>query len=138
MNLIKQVKRTERGWGGHFCCAHDCLFRRNTLLECNDIKIVVSTVGSLRNTSINALHDYQIGFNRYYETMAFHSNYNDTRYYDANVSKQIYFESPWSINKLDADDEANEMHENVIEEISEKLRNGNRFGLEGKIIKEGE
>jgi hypothetical protein len=64
------VTRTERGWGGHFICADRCLFRRNTLLHNTDTgaKIVISTVGLMKGPDggIEA-----IGWERYYETMAF-------------------------------------------------------------------
>lgn len=127
------VKRTERGWAGHFCCAQDCLFRRNTLLEYNDIKIVVSTVGLLQNyqwKENKTLRDISrfttVGLDRYFETMAFHAS-NDWRYYDADVSRQINFDSPWAIAELDADDKANDMHEKVVEEITEKLLKGEKF-----------
>lgn len=123
INLLKEVSRVERGWGGHFICASRCQFRRNTLLSYKDIKIVVSTVGLME---VNGKFE-QIGLNRYYETMAFHANANDTRYYDADVSREISFESPWAISKLDADDKANIMHENVVNEISKKLKDGYRF-----------
>ena len=68
-----------------------------------------------------------IGVNRYYETMAFHSDPTDTKYYDANVSKQVYFDSDWAIAEPDADDKANEMHEAVVAEISTKLEQGYKF-----------
>lgn len=119
------VQRTERGWGGHFCCAHRCLFRRNTLLEYNDIKIVVSTVGGMRDLKEEGFKE--IGYQRHYETMAFRSDPEDTRYHDIDVSSQVYFESPWSIDHLDADDEANAMHEAVVKEISERLLKGESF-----------
>ena len=117
------VIRSERGWAGHFICANRCKFRRNTLLTYKDIKIVVSTVGLMQIAD-----NYEtIGAGRHFETMAFHSDKGDTRYNDADVSKQIYFDSDWAITEIDADDRANEMHEKVIAEISEKLLNGHTF-----------
>ena len=111
------VKRTERGWAGHFCAAQSCMFRRNTLLQSETESIVVSTVGNYRyNGAIR-----EIGCNRYYETMAFHSLVDDKRYHDADVGKQIYFNSQWSIAKPDADDLANDMHEKVVAEITELM-----------------
>ena len=117
--MEEKVKRTERGWAGHFCCSARCLFRRNTLLEYKDKKIIVSTVGQMKldNGEIDT-----IGYNRYYETMVFEANYLDTKYYDIDVTSQIIsFNNNWCINKIDADNEANEMHENVVNEISQML-----------------
>ena len=117
------VIRQERGWAGHFIAAHRCRFRRNTLLTYNDIRIVVSTVGLME---VDGKFE-TIGHNRHFETMAFHSDPNDTRYYDANVSKQVYFDSEWAIAEPDADDKANEMHEAVVLEITNKLLAGEAF-----------
>ena len=117
--MEENVKRTERGWAGHFCCSARCLFRRNTLLEYNNKKIIVSTVGQMQlpNGEIDT-----IGCNRYYETMVFEANYLDTKYYDIAVNSQIIsFNSNWCISEKDADNEANEMHENVVNEISQML-----------------
>jgi hypothetical protein len=127
MNMGGQiVKRTERGWAGHFICADRCLFRRNTLLECGGIKIVVSTVGLMVDihASNNVDKCTMIGCDRYYETMAFYANATDTRYHDADVGREVEFESPWMIDELDADDKANDMHETVVEEIMGKLQQG--------------
>ena len=119
-----EVKRTERGWPGHYICAPDCLFRRNTLLECGEKKVIVSTVGScIRNGKME-----QIGYQRYYETMAFEA-VEKNGYVDAVVSNTVDFESKWAINadhvtdlSPDVDNEANDMHEAVVAEITETLK----------------
>lgn len=119
------VNRTERGWAGHFICANRCRFRRNTLLAYNDIKIVISSVGLME---IDGKFN-EIGAGRYFETMAFHADKNDKRYFDADVSKQVHFDSNWAIAEVDADDEANEMHEAVVAEITKKLEQGYKFEI---------
>lgn len=124
-----KVKRSERGWAGHFCVAHKCLFRRNTLLEAGETKIVVSTVGLLREMTYGAKIE-EVGLGRIFETMAFHSRPEDTRYHDADVSRQVYFNSPWAIAEKDADDRANEMHEVVVAEITQRLMDGETFNEE--------
>ena len=121
--MEKELTRQERGWAGHFIGANNCMFRRNTLLSYNNIKIVVSTVGLMMvDREIES-----IGSDRYFETMAFHSDKNDVRYNDADVSQQISFESKWAIDKKDADDEANKMHEDVVTEITNRLLIGEQF-----------
>ena len=125
------IKRTERGWGAHFIGGRNCLFRRNTLLECEDVQIVVSTVGGY------IPHDRveTIGYERQYETMAFIAEELDG-YIDADVAKAIGFESEWGIwgstfeevlgKHPNVDNVANDMHENVVKEITTKLQNGER------------
>ncbi len=119
--MIK-VKRTERGWGGHLCCAYRCKFRRNTLLEYNGKAIIVSTVGAMYNDKGDL---EEIGLDRHYETMAFYAD--DSEYKDAVVSEQIYFDSPWALKWHEdgyIDNEANAMHEKVVAELTEKLKRG--------------
>jgi hypothetical protein len=119
------MKVTERGWAGHFVCANRCYFRRNTLVEHGEIKIVVSTVGLM--PKLDGKGWEEIGINRHYETMAFHADANDKRYRDADVSKQIYFDSEWAIREVDADDRANIMHDKAVKEIWTRLRRGEKF-----------
>ena len=115
------VKRTERGWAGHFICGDRCKFRRNTLLEYEDTKIVVSTVGAYPNPKSG--EPEEIGYRRYYETMAFHAH-QEGDYVEANVSRQVSFESMWAISEIETpgiDNLANQMHEAVVAELTEKL-----------------
>lgn len=112
------VKRTERGWAGHYCMSERCMFRRNTLLEYRDIKIIVSTVGNM----VNEEKPQKIGRGWYYETMAFYTKYYG-KYLDADVETHISFNSKWYLKKLD-DNDANDMHEDVVTELTQKLLNG--------------
>jgi hypothetical protein len=116
---MNEVIRTERGWAGHFISASRCRFRRNTLLECGDKRIVVSTVGAMDNGE-------QIGYNRYYETMAFWAR-KDGIYWDSDTAKQAPFKSRWYIGTLSgtSDAEANAMHEAVVAELTERLQKEN-------------
>lgn len=134
---IDGVKITERGWAGHFCCADKCRFRRNTLLEYQDKKWIVSTVGAMPQSKVmREIPEFcskngfeTIGLNRYYETMAFEAKPVKNKegiviYYDANVEKQIDFDSDWAIDNCDfeADKQANEMHDKVVEELIKKIK----------------
>lgn len=118
---MNKVVRTERGWAGHFICAQRCRFRRNTLLDNGKNKIVVSTVGLMESLDIAGTF-LPIGNKRYYETMAFECDCSDKRFFDADVSRPVDFDSPWSISELDAEDKANDMHELVVTELSERLQ----------------
>ena len=117
--------RVERGWAGHFVCSERCLFRRNTLLKYRNRRVIVSTVGMMRDGHGNGSGYDTIGIGgRYYETMAFEAKY-EAPYWDADVTKRLSFNSEWaicaeSITKLplDADNLANEMHDKVVDEIA--------------------
>lgn len=117
------VKRTERGWAGHFICADSCKFRRNTLLECGDVKVVVSSVGAMYVDGKLT----EIGLGRHYETMAFYVDPTSGKYKDADVSEEIFFESNGALKwHKDGyiDNEANDMHEAVVDELTRKLEEG--------------
>ncbi len=122
---MREVIRSERGWAGHFICAHKCLFRRNTLLAYGETKMVVSTVGLMlvndRENDPKKRFD-TVGHGRHFETMAFYAK-ND-KFQDADIGRQIDFENKWSISDLDSEIEANQMHENVVEELRRKLITG--------------
>lgn len=122
---FNQLKRTERGWAGHFICAESCLFRRNTLLEYGDKKWVISTVGRMITTNPTTMDREftTIGVGRYYETMAFVGVKDELGYVDADVQRTIDFESSWAIHDIKSDSEqrANDMHEKVVSELIERI-----------------
>lgn len=118
--MDSRVKITERGWPAHFICAHKCQFRRNTLVEFEDLKIVVSTVGVMKDYPSGKIET--IGFERYYETMVFMGKYENP-YWEADISKEIWFQNNWSLNECehDSDLKAQEMHENIVQEMAETI-----------------
>ena len=99
---IGEVRVTERGWAGHLIFADACKFKRNTLLEYKDKKWIVSTVGAMPASKYSLEKNENgfmtIGLGRYYETMAFEAQKNGI-YWDANVEKQIDFDSNWALNE---------------------------------------
>ena len=121
-----QIRRTERGWAGHFICADNCRFRRNTLLVLGGTRVVVSTVGNMcRDGEIK-----EIGDRRYYETMVFYAG-DDGPYVDANVMYSIMISSKWGVwadtlKELpkDVDNRANEMHERIVAEVMDRMQTG--------------
>ena len=121
----EKVKRTERGWPGHFIGADRCNFRRNTLLEYKDVKVVVSTVGRWWVTVDGKIEMRPVGPNRYYETMAFYTDPTDTVYHDADTNRWIEMDCQWALNDKDSV-KANDMHEQAVIWVTKQM-------LEGKI-----
>jgi hypothetical protein len=81
----------------------------------------------LDNYKISERKFVEVGLDRHFETMAFHAKRVDERYWDADVCRQIDFDSPWSISEIDADDVANDMHEAVVDEITKGLKSGKKY-----------
>lgn len=121
---MREPKITFRGWAGHFICSHNCKFRLNTLIEYQDIKIVVSTVGLYLEPLIKKYE--QIGAGRYFETMGFHAKF-DGEFWDADVSKEISFSSRWSYPRIKNEQQANDGHYVVIDEICGRLKEGYKY-----------
>lgn len=117
-----EVKKTERGWAGHFCCSYRCEYHRNTLLEYNGVKVVVFTVGRLRKDMISRIYE-ELGYKRYFETMAFMAK-EDDKYNDADVDKELSFDAKWSLPSPVMELEADAMHEDVVTELSKRLVDG--------------
>ena len=125
---IVGTTRTERGWSGHFMGANKCKFRRNTLLENGDVKIVVSSVGNMESFFGRSGFE-QLGSDWHYETMVFHAEWQKP-YWDTNTERIISTTSPWTLkeSELGSDQKANDMHEVIVAEITEALDAGFTFG----------
>ena len=121
--MSKSIKLTERGWPAHFIAVGRCVFRRNTLIECGDQRVVVSTVGNMRIDGKTET----IGPDRYYETMAF-AAMDESGYVEADIDNKVQFDSPWTVDGIrhDTDQQANDMHEAVVLELSGRLVRGDK------------
>ncbi|MBF1517414.1 hypothetical protein [Prevotella pallens] len=119
-NGENMVKRTERGWAGHFICSYRCYFRRNTLLEYEGKFIVVSTVGRMVVEYADHSAFDTVGCDRYYETMAFYSDTSDLKFHDIDVERQIHLDCDWALNEID-DNKANDMHEKAVDWVSRQM-----------------
>jgi len=119
----KTARRVERGWPGHFICASRCAFRRNTLVELGDSKVVVSTVGSMRGSDGEI---EKIGLGSYYETKAFIAMLELGMYWDADVTEEIDINSAQTLREAStgSDALANNMHEDAVTEIAERMEGG--------------
>lgn len=121
---------TERGWIGHYCLGDRCLFRRNTLIEHNNEKIVVSSVGNQINihakdypnvVTIEPLQQHN-GKKMFFETKVFKAD--DSPYMDADISQELTYESEpvdcYTILDMDWD----AFHDRVVEEMKLKIEGG--------------
>ena len=117
------IKRTERGWAGHFIAASRCQFRRNTLVTLGDVNIVVSTVGAMKHENVKTF--LEVGAGRHFETMCFYAEDKDG-YLDADVSRPVEVDSLWYIQGVGPTSDllANNMHENVVGEIVRRMTKG--------------
>lgn len=124
---MSRVTREERGWAAHYCCAHSCHFRRNTLLTRGNTRIVVSTVGA--HWAETRRRFTTIGRKRYYETMVFHAKREHGIYWDADIGRQLPGPEKWGIDHCaeTADMEANDMHEAAVAALMADLAAGKRF-----------
>jgi len=122
-----KAKITYRGWPGHFICGDRCMFHLNTLIELRDVRVVVSTVGMMRDfhapDGLNVAKYETIGHERYFETMAFHAERRG-EFWDADAHREVRFESNWAYSSLSDEWKANKGHLAVVNEIATKLEAG--------------
>lgn len=115
-----KAKTEERGWPGHFICADLCLFRRNTLVTLGERRVVVSTVGAMKD---RREVPRTVGCGRYYETMAFKAERDADGYWDADSSWQVCIEGKTALAEWEprSDREANDMHDAAVAEIAARM-----------------
>jgi len=120
---MDKFKVTERGWPGHFIGSKNCLFWRNTLVEYEDTKVVVSTIGRYMPEDRDEVEPIGAG-GRYFETQAWHSK--EDKFDDIALDEDVHLNGKWQVKDAEpeADLRANDMHEDRVEEIKERLQSG--------------
>ena len=93
------------------------------MLEHENKFVVISTVGFC----VLDKQIVEIALNTYYETKAFLSDSSDTKYHDADVSKELLLSSNCYITEMNENSDllANEMHEQVVKEVAQRLEENN-------------
>lgn len=107
-------KTTERGWPGHFILCDRCMFRRNTLVEFGDQRVVVSTVGRMWSKDRSQLET--VGHEKHFETTAFPAIMKNG-YWEADTCNEIELMDQKSHifgDEPERSGEANDMHDDYV------------------------
>lgn len=124
----KEVILEERGWPGHYVWCSYCEFRRNSLVTCEDVNIVVSTVGfqtKQSDTDPFSFEVVEIAIGRHYETMAFVADNSEHK--NADIDRKIELGCKWEINlegETEKHLEADDMHGEAVMWVADQLLNG--------------
>ena len=124
---MTEVKVTERGWAGHFEDADRCAYHRNTLVEYDDRKIVVSTVGRYQVRGRIVEIDYE----RWFDTKVCVA-VQTAKYLEPDMKKEIHLDcdtAMYADNFSDLlkehpegiDNAADRMHEEAVKEVVKKI-----------------
>lgn len=123
---MEKTKIKERGWAGHHKMSNMCYFRRNTLVSNGDSMYVVSTVGNMGVPG--KIGASQIAKDKMYETCVFKADPKDM-YLDGIMNERISVNQAASIKSVShkppgSDNIANDMHDSIVNEIVERIENG--------------
>jgi len=129
-----KAKVTYRGWPAHYMNSDECIYHLNTLIECGDVHIVVSTVGLEKDNDPKSKAAFKkINIGRYYETTAFFAKMGKhAKVWNADVTRQVHFESRWFYPCINDMYEVDEGHLLVVREIVDRMEAG-EFEANGRI-----
>ena len=117
------IKIEERGYAAHFCDVRNCGYVRNTLIELNFTRIIISSIGNYRISNYDNTAQ-KINSCSYYETKVFEAYY-DEPYWEADVKKILAEYNKITTGILRVSDFAvDKFHNNVIFCISTNYNAG--------------
>lgn len=126
---MRSVSKTERGWAAHFVGRNECAYHRNTLLECGDVRVIVSTVGNWRPRNGR---DYVLcpisserGQERHYETLTFLAVF-EFGYWEIASGSGLDRDGCLG-GELDSDLKADAMHERMVDKVTKSLSETGRY-----------